>query len=430
MIRKIANHELSRSFIYKILAIAASFLVIRQTILYLGVQQFGNWVYLLTVISFATFSDFGISNGCKNQLARAISANDVYKQTRLISNTYICLAVVSVSILIIFSITSFALIETGIINFTRSYQAMIIALSFVLLNLILSASVAIYSSYGENQLITLSQLLNQILILIGLFIADIYLTPDLISMAVIYGSSLIIANFGMLVYFSKKVKQTKPKFRFYKRQIVLNIMKLGGQFFYLQFCIFIILISDKIIAGNMLNSEAVARYEVLYKYYGIVIVVHTIANIRAWPKYTKYVEINEYKGLVRLFDKMLKFTSSLIIITFSLVLLAPIIFSIWLPNESIAITTVEHIMMATLVSVLIWFATLAYLSNGMEVLGLQKACVTIAAIINVPLTIFLVAKMQFGLSGIMIATTISLLIYCVVGTVDYAKNVRPKKNLT
>ena len=427
MIRKLITHEVFHSLVYKIMAIAISFVVIRQSIAYLGVQQFGNWVYLLTIISFATFSDFGISNGLKNKLARAISEEDKYKQKQLISTTYTCLIVLSLSIFIIFSLASSAAIATNLIKFSSYYQATFITLSCVLLNLVLSVSVAIYSSYGVNQLITLSQLLNQIIVLTGLFLAEMYLTPDLIAMAVIYGSSLILSNLMILAYFSQKVPQTKPDLRLFKTELALKVIKLGGQFFYLQFCIFIILISDKILAGNLLNSEAVAQYEVLYKYYGIVIVVHTIANIRAWPKYTKYVKSNEYRGLVGLFEKMVKFTLLLMIITFSLVLLAPIIFSIWLPNESNSLTILEHTTMATLVSVIIWFSTLAYLSNGMEVLKLQKFCVTIAAIINVPLTFILVSKMELGLSGIMIATTISLLIYCISGTVDYLINVRPKR---
>ena len=144
--------------------------------------------------------------------------------------------------------------------------------------------------------------------------------------------------------------------------------------------------------------------------------IHTILNTPLWPKYTAYLRSKKYIELIKKFEVMLGLTGILVFGTMISTLFADYAFGVWLSENKPEISFSTHISMAVMVCCLMWFSTLAYLSNGTETLRVQTVAVTIGALINIPLSYLLVVKFGLGLPGIAYATSISLFIYCAAGS--------------
>ena len=413
------NSKIVEAIAYKIFAVIISFFAVRISVSYLGLDQFGNWVYLLALINFAIFFDLGLSNGIKNELARSVEDEDLSMQRLIISTGVVILASLCGIIFILALLGSYLAALLGYLTDLTIALAGLIVLVFVLVNLVLSISLSVYNTFGYAQLIVLYQLTVQLLGLCGLVVLFNFTSPSLVYMAIVYGGSLVVANLLLITFFVYRYPHIIPSYKLFDFSLVKKIISLGGNFFYLQMAIFVILISDKIIIGALLNSTSVALYELMFKYYGIALMVHTIFNTPLWPKYTAYLRSKKYLVLINKFEVMLGLTAILAFGTMLSTLFADYAFGVWLSDNKPEISFSTHISMAVMVCCLMWFSTLAYLSNGTENLRVQTVAVTIGALINIPLSYLLVSKFGLGLPGIAYATSISLFIYCLAGSFEF-----------
>ena len=98
--------QLKVSFLFKVLAIGASFLIIPIMIKFLGNEQYGIWSTLLSIISWIVLFDIGIGNSLRNKISEALVKNDKKKARDYISTAYVLIGLISVVLLISFLIAS------------------------------------------------------------------------------------------------------------------------------------------------------------------------------------------------------------------------------------------------------------------------------------------------------------------------------------
>ena len=65
--------QVFKSGIYKILSIAASFLIVPASLEFLDTERFGIWLTISTFIAWFTIFDVGLGNGLRNNLAKAMA---------------------------------------------------------------------------------------------------------------------------------------------------------------------------------------------------------------------------------------------------------------------------------------------------------------------------------------------------------------------
>ena len=100
-------NQLKGSFIFKGLAILASFFAIPLMIRYLGQEQFGIWSTLLSIMSWIVFFDLGIGNGLQNKLTESLAKNDLTEAVCYISSGYSLIGLISLFLFIIAAVATF-----------------------------------------------------------------------------------------------------------------------------------------------------------------------------------------------------------------------------------------------------------------------------------------------------------------------------------
>ena len=96
--------QVSYSFVYKILSVFFSFLIVRFMLQYLGIELYGVWSVLLVLISWIIFFDFGIANGIKNKVSQSLANDDILSARQYISTGYIALFIFVLVIYLLFFI--------------------------------------------------------------------------------------------------------------------------------------------------------------------------------------------------------------------------------------------------------------------------------------------------------------------------------------
>jgi O-antigen/teichoic acid export membrane protein len=69
-------NQVTGSIVYKFFSVIASFFAIPLMIASLGLEKFGIWSTLLTILNWFIFFDLGLGNGLRNRVAERLSLGD------------------------------------------------------------------------------------------------------------------------------------------------------------------------------------------------------------------------------------------------------------------------------------------------------------------------------------------------------------------
>jgi O-antigen/teichoic acid export membrane protein len=98
--------QIKGSFIFKGLAIFAGFLSVPYMIKYLGIEQYGVWSTLLSIISWIVLFDIGIGNGLRNKISESLAKESKQEAHSYISTAYTIIGAISVMLILIFLLAS------------------------------------------------------------------------------------------------------------------------------------------------------------------------------------------------------------------------------------------------------------------------------------------------------------------------------------
>ncbi len=424
--------QLKASFIYKILTIVLSFLIIKYMLPYLGVELYGVWAVILTFVNWIIFFDFGITNGVKNKIAESLTNNNYEEANQYISTGYIILLLFCIVVYIIFFTLSYFLNWQGILNITtisnnNLFYAMNTIIFFILINFTLSIIIAVLNAVQKASLIVLGQFLSQLFSLIFILILIQYTESNLIYICFSYGFALVLSNILLSVLFYRKNLKLVPTIKNFKKTKVQSILSLGMKFFFLQLTILVILTTDTVIITQLLGPQYVTTYDILFKYFGVMFTIHTIVNTPLWSMYTEAHIKNDYIWISKTLINMLKLIVIFILLATIMYLLKDIVFKLWIGDTKLFVSESNYIYMIIMVLMLIWHNTFAFFTNGINKTKNQLISTAVGALINIPLSIFFVKYVDMGLNGVLLATICSLSIFNITGIIEAAKEIQYMK---
>lgn len=427
------KRQVSFSFIYKICSVLISFLIIRFMLQYLGIEMYGVWSVLLIFISWIIFFDFGIANGIKNNVSQALAKNDILSAKEYISTGYVSLFIFVLIIYSIFYLISFYINWQKVFNiYSISNKELLylmqIIIFLLLINFVLSIISSLFHAIQKSSLVVLNQFLSQTVSLILIIFLLNFTASNIIFLATTYSSSLLISNILLSIWFFNKNKNLIPSIKYFQTKKLKSIMSLGITFFLLQLTILIILSTDRFIITQLLGPEEVARYDILFKYFSAIGILHSIINAPLWSIYTEAYEKNDYIWISNTIKRMIKIFILYLILATIFTILGDFIINLWLDNNFIKFSLSNYIYMAILTLILAWHNIFAYFTNGISKTKIQLYSTSIGAIINIPLSIYFVKYLELGLNGILLATIFSLIIFAILGPIQSIYEIKLMKN--
>ena len=423
--------QLKSSALYKIGAILATFLSMPIMIKYLGVEQFGIWATMLTLITWVMLFDLGIGNGLKNTVSESLAEDNMPQASGYVSTAYGLIGILSFGLFTLFLIASIwlpwqSIFNTQSISESELKNAVITLSFFIFLNFWISLVNQIYHGLQKSSIVILGQFISNSFALGLVFLLYQFAESSLIFLVWAYGIAIVFANLILTFFLFKSNHQLRPSLQSFDRNKISPLLTLGIKFFIIQLAVLIIFMTDKILITQLLGTENVTPYEVLFKLFSVFTVAHALILAPLWPAYSDAYQRGDLDWIRVNIKQQIKIAVILFIGAFILAALGPFIVEIWIGSEVTATISIYYLF-AVFIVFSVWSNVFAYFVNAVNKLGVQLYTSIIAAVINIPLSIFLVNSMGLGLEGIVLATIISLSVFAFLGPIQVFRLINENK---
>lgn len=396
------------------------------TLNYLGKEDYGIWLTLASILSWLINLDFGIGNGLRNKLAEALALNDTKLARVYISTAYTIFGIgIFCAILIYFFVNGF-LNWAFILNVPDEYFNLLNTLAFYviilfMLQFFLKLLTSVINADQRPALNGALSLIVNSLTLFAVFILSKVAHQSLMLFGIV--SSLVpvfVFVVASLFLFNGHYKSISPSFKFVNFKYSSNLVKLGMQFFIIQISSLIIFTTDNIIITQLFGPKPVVIYNIAYKYFYLVPMVFNVVLAPFWSAFTEAYIKNEFDWIKNSVNKLKYIWALLSVITVVMILLSNFIYKIWVGKE-IQVPIILSIFTGLFVIIANWNNIYAYFLNGIGKVKIQLYHSVFVAIINIPLSVLFAKNFGMGITGVIVATDICLIIASVWAPIQYKK---------
>lgn len=361
-------------------------------------QILGIWFALLSILNWVLTFDLGIGNGLRNHLTEAIANNNQTKVKTYISSAYFSIGAISLVLVIVgHNIIGLSHWNT-ILNISdeqMTNKELIIVVQIVysgiLLQFVLRLIVSILYALQKTALSNFLALISNVLILVFLVT---YSNEDLKSRLQLLSYVYILAfNLPLLIatlaVFATSFKNAIPSVFHINFIDLKKILKLGSMFMVIQLALLIINASNQILITNLYAPEDVVRYQVYFKIFSIFYTMFSIITIPVWSAVTKAFAENRGGWIVKTYKYLNLAAIGVCLLSIFVAIVFQKIVNVWLGDQSFTISLYTAFLFAIYYSIMVFINSAACIANGISKLKPQFYSNIIAAIIKIPLSIFL-----------------------------------------
>jgi O-antigen/teichoic acid export membrane protein len=414
--------QIKWSFLFKILAFIVYYISISYQVKILGNELYGVWATLLSIVTWVVFFDFGLGNGIKNHLTKALSLNNTTKAKEIIMTGYISITIISILLfLFVYIFSSFANLQSifNTMLLTQDQLKIIVVLlfGFVFLHFVISFVKQFIFAIQKNALNEFEQFLFYTLLCGSLLYLYVSGYHSIESIVMVYGFSLIVSKLVLTIIFFTKNSHLIPSMKNFQKNIMGKLMNVGLSFFALQMVFIFIMLSDKIIITQLLGPKYVTSYDIVYRLFSVVQVLHGIVNAPLWSAYTEAYTKKEISWIINRLNKMRFFVFLLAGLAILLNIFSEQLISIWIGGQ-VQVSSSLVMMMTIYVVIVAWNNNYAFFLNAINAIKVQFYALLVGAILNIPLSIFFVKYFHMGNAGVVLATILSLSFFAIAGPIQ------------
>ena len=409
----------SISFITKGITILFTLITVPIVYNHLDKYQFGVYVTLTSIISWIDMFDFGINEGVRNRITEAIVDRNTIKVKKLISTAYVLLAIIAISVLLVYICLYRFINWQTILNATILDRNLLDLMALIVIGCFLvrftfSVINKVFLAFQKSYLVDVNQLFSKILYLIGLLILVSSGKVTLFNVAVLQSLlSALVPIAASLYFFIFIVKEYRPSIRLIDFSISGQILGLGWQFFIIQISLLVIHSGNNILISQFVDPASVPAYSLSYQLFSYVLLAYTIIITPLWSAYTEAWRMNRISWIWSTIKKIKKIFFLFVICSIFVVILTPIIFKYWI-GEKADVPMVMALSVATMVLLDMWIRIYDFFLNGIGKIRVQLIVNVSMAIVNIPLAYIFSVVCNLNAVGVVLASIISYSISAII----------------
>tara|TARA_B110000261_G_scaffold162782_1_gene207164 strand:- start:187 stop:1506 length:1320 start_codon:yes stop_codon:yes gene_type:complete len=399
---------------FKGISIFLNFLVVPILILFLGKIEYGVWITIFSIVNWIFTFDLGIGQGLRNKLTEALSVNDNLKASQIISTSYIFISIFSLVILLIGIGFIYFVNFQDLLNYKGKSNLYLenfvfLSLFFTIVNFTLSLYKNLYLAVHKSFMVELVNVFFQTFYLIVILIwLHFNLEKSLINLVLIFGViNFIVSVIATFVFFKIQEKVSFSFINFNLKEGRL-LFKLGGKFFIINISLLVILSTDNIIISNLLGPSFVTDYFTIQKVFQVLIVVFTVVLSSSWGLYSEALTNKDFNWIKGNLKKMNIYFLGILIFGVFIFYFIEDILNIWIGEDLVIIP--KGLAFCNLLYTFIFCFTNIYMFfiNASNKINLQMYLYIFGALINIPLSIFLV-RLLGSSTGVIMSTLLCFL---------------------
>ncbi len=370
----------------------------------------GIWFTFMSITSWVLMFDLGIGSGLRNYLIKAFSLNNKKEIKVYIASSYYLVGFISLSLYTILRLINTLVDWNSILNIdpsiiggdilTESIHYIIISIS---LHIFLKLVVSIFNSLQKTALASVLVLCSNILFLFVLIYCNNNKDAiNFINLSYYYIFTINLPMFiATIVLFSSKLSYAIPNIIHFRYKDAIDIIKLGGMFFWIQLTFMFIASTNEVIIIWLFNPQYVVEYQVYNKFFYTFVMLFSLISSPVWSATTKAFSQKRFEWIRSIYKNLIFFSLIFMAICFLFIIPFQSIVDVWLGSNSIEINYFTAFIFVVFCSVIIFNFCITSIANGLGELKYQLVGYTIAVLLKFPLC-YLISKIYVDLDWILV----------------------------
>ena len=397
---------------------------------YLGVEKYGIWTTILTLISWVGYFDIGIGNGLRNRLTETLNGNAEYNAKKMVSSSYVFSTIIMTGLSIIFVLVAQFLDWYKIFGVLESDESLkLIVIESVLLvafNFVFNLCINVLYAFQKASIVSLLQVIALGINLIGVFIIKRFTVSNLTLLVFVYGFAFIAVNVVASILLYSRHKELAPSIKEVDFGVGKDIIRLGFKFFVIQICALVLFATDSLIISYLYGAVNVTPYSNVNKLFMAISGIYIAFITPIWSSVTKD---KANKDTI----KMLRSIRNLVLLMIPFALGAITLLFVFRPLADWWLGMhLEYPQILLICGMLycvfnMWCSLNAYVLNGLEVMTPSLIIAVIQAVVNIPLSLFFAVIMKMESAGVLLGTVISMSIAALIQPVLVIREINKLK---
>jgi O-antigen/teichoic acid export membrane protein len=405
------------------IGVLAGIMIVPLSLEILGSHDYGLWITVFNVISWITILDLGIGNSLRNIFTEKISKGSINSAREYLGLSYKTSGIISfILAILIFSISP--IIKWHKIfnveeNWNNDLSTLVITVAtLTLVHLTIKLIDIVFLSIHRPHLSAINSTLSNISILTFFFFSRDNPNINIITFGLVFcGVPVAITLLSSIFAYNTIIKDYSPKWK----QITLNSSRkfyvIGGKFFLIQISMLVLFSTDNLIITLRLSPEEVTPYNIALRYFGVISTLTNLILLPLWSIYTQSAATNNIDRIKKILKYQLIGMTILTIIIFFYLKLANQILPLWIGNN-IVLSNKLLIGFVSFTIISCWNNIFSNVLGALSILRVGTVLTIASAIINIPLSIFLLRVFGNDTAGIIIATSICLGVTSIISPIQ------------
>lgn len=396
------------------MAFLFTLVTVPMTLHYLGPEQYGIWVTMISVLAWISMVDLGVANGLTPLLSAAFG-----KGREDLAREYVATAFWSLTAIAILVGAVIAMCW-GWIDWSRAFNigdhdlesqvstAMALAVGFFLTSLPLTITQRIFLAYQEGLSANLWQLLISLAGVIGIYLVTLT-QGGLVYLVLGYSGSQLLVQLASAIWLCG---WSKPQLRPFVRPKLAeakHVMSMGGMFFINQIATLLIFQKDIILITHYLGPAQASPYSVTWQMFLYLNVINILVAPYLGPALGEAYAKGDQRWMRKVFGRYMLSTCAVALPAIALLAWfhRPILVAWVGPDVMPTEATVLWLSLWTLLLSVQW--PIITLLNNTGRLRVFTLFYGFAALLNLVLSVFLIQML--GIFGGVMASVITMVVF-------------------
>lgn len=397
------------SILLKGVSVVITFLLVPATIDYVDSEVYGVWLTLAAILMWFQILDIGLAPGLKNKLTEALAAEDFDKGRKLVSTTYLAVALIFFPLSLILYFCVPLISWSSLLNVCPDYEDSIVSglrVVSVMLCIQMMANV-IVSVLAAYQRVAFSQsflVIGNVLAYILILILAKTVPPSLtLLVLVLAGAPILVTIIGSIVLYHGYCRDVRPSWRFIDISKIKELLSLGSKFFIINVQAVIVYQTTNILISHVSSPEMVTAYNIAYKYLSLTIFIYSNVTLSLWTAYTDAYAKGDHTWMINMRRKMNRLLVVCILMCVVFAAISSLVYSVWIGDKAYVPEAMTWWVAAYVITYC--FMTL----NGTYTIGtgkifLESIVVAVGAIVYIPIALTVSKSMaQYGVIATLVA---------------------------
>ena len=434
---KIVVFNMLGAFLVKGCSLCVSLITMPAYIRYFHDQTvLGIWYTIISVLNWVMYFDLGLGNGLRNKLPKAIAENDTKKMKEYISTTYISMSGVVLVLLLVGTTIIPHLNWNSILNVSSNIvenRTLVICVAIIFLGIMLQfivkLVVSVLYALQKSAIVNFLTLCSSLIALMALYIMpSATIEINLWRMAIINVVAMTIPYLIIsFVVYIKLLPGTAPKFKFFRKELVSSVLRIGISLMWLGLIFMVISSTNEFLISYFTAPQYVVEYQAYYKVFKTGAMLFSLALTPIWSAVTKAQAAKDYKWIAKIYRIFLLATGVCLIIEFLIIPILQLFMNVWLGIGAIDVNIWYAVAFVFSGTIFVLHQVNTSIGNGISYFKVQMIWMTFAAIIDVPLS-YVMVQLTGGWIGIVVANVLALLPYELIAPVYTFKKLEQESN--